>query len=257
MIVQCPECKTKFRISAHSLGIQGREVRCGQCRKQWYQSATFEDLAAESLDADIVFEEIPEEEEIVVEETVEPEQEEEWAEPVIEGEKELWARVRALLDYMDWRFVGISFSVFFLLTLIVALIAPLKTIRHFPQTYPIYKSLHLISSSIILHPVDAQYRKDHYGANILYVELEMENISAETVVAEPIEVALHDEAGQVLKSWTVDGQGREVPGLDTLPLKFGLRDAPSDGKTVVIRKDLYSLYGIETENHEQQNDEGH
>lgn len=266
MIVQCPECNTKFRVDAQQLGLAGRDVRCCKCQHIWHQAATEEDLLAESLNADIVFEEMDEDESLdfnirdVVDDTAadgeggDAQAQEEDAPPAEpEPADESWMHAGAEDGTgMDWRFVFVSFAVFFLLTSIVCLLFPMKTIHHFPQTYPIYKALNLVSSSVIVHPVDAQYRKDHYGDYILYVELELENISNDTVPVEPLEVGLQNAEGQVLKTWPMPLPGRELKALERAPLKFGLRGAPQGGKTVVLRKDLYTLYSIphKAENHD-------
>ena len=57
MIVQCPECHTKYRLSAYLLGRKGRDVRCSSCRHVWFHAATKAELDAEAAEAVLVFEE--------------------------------------------------------------------------------------------------------------------------------------------------------------------------------------------------------
>ena len=47
MIVECPECNTKFNIEARLVGLDERVVRCGKCHFQWSIKASKEDIARE------------------------------------------------------------------------------------------------------------------------------------------------------------------------------------------------------------------
>lgn len=38
MILECPECQTRFSVDADALGSQGRQVRCARCRHEWFQT---------------------------------------------------------------------------------------------------------------------------------------------------------------------------------------------------------------------------
>jgi predicted Zn finger-like uncharacterized protein len=37
MILQCPECSTRFALDARKLGEAGRKVKCGKCGHVWFQ----------------------------------------------------------------------------------------------------------------------------------------------------------------------------------------------------------------------------
>jgi predicted Zn finger-like uncharacterized protein len=37
MILQCPECSTRFALDARKLGESGRKVKCGRCGHVWFQ----------------------------------------------------------------------------------------------------------------------------------------------------------------------------------------------------------------------------
>ncbi|MCB9965104.1 MAG: zinc-ribbon domain-containing protein [Rhodospirillales bacterium] len=51
MIVTCPSCLSKFKLSADALGEEGRTVRCGDCRHQWFQTPEEDDNDA--LESDL------------------------------------------------------------------------------------------------------------------------------------------------------------------------------------------------------------
>lgn len=46
MILECPECRTRYLVPDTAIGVEGRTVRCANCRHSWFQEPPVLDLAA-------------------------------------------------------------------------------------------------------------------------------------------------------------------------------------------------------------------
>lgn len=242
MIVQCPECQTKYRLSAYLLGRKGRDVRCSSCRHVWFHAATKAELDAEAAEAVLVFEEadrhltVQELEEEIAGQYEVPEDE-----PQEEAQEETGG---ANDNAMEWRFIAASFAGFLFLTLLVALVFPARVIQYFPQTFPVYRAIGFTAVPLELQAGETAYRKGTDGRRMLFVALKMVNTADKEQQEPPLTVSLLDQDRRVLKIWNVPARGQSVaPGDAKAELKFSLADAPPGGKTVVIRRDLSGLYG--------------
>lgn len=256
MIVQCPECQTKYRLSAYLLGRKGRDVRCSSCRHVWFHAATKAELDAEAAEAVLVFEEA--DRHLTVQELEEAiaghESEDVSEQPATEALEEEPLRENSSEDsaddnVMEWRFVAASFAGFLFLTLLVGLVFPERVIQHFPQTFPVYRAIGFAAFPLEIQAKEAGYREGPGGRRMLFVALEMANTANKEEMQPVLAVSLLDQDRRVLKIWDVPARGQAVaPGETKAELKFSLADAPPGGKTVVIRRDLNNLYGILVEN---------
>ena len=43
MLITCPNCETSYEVEGAKLGLSGRSVRCGQCKRQWHAVGAADD----------------------------------------------------------------------------------------------------------------------------------------------------------------------------------------------------------------------
>ena len=52
MLINCHHCKSKFAVNAEEVGFDGRLVKCGNCKKEWFQESKSQILEKKLIELD-------------------------------------------------------------------------------------------------------------------------------------------------------------------------------------------------------------
>jgi predicted Zn finger-like uncharacterized protein len=52
MLLVCPSCRTRYNVPDNAVGVDGRQVRCANCKHAWFQEGVVPPIAPEPFIAE-------------------------------------------------------------------------------------------------------------------------------------------------------------------------------------------------------------
>ena len=234
-VVQCPECLTRFKVSSQRIG-DGRDVRCGECHHVWHQHPIEDDPAAEAaLDKEKEslaglevhendFDSSVAEAMANMPEGINPEQSDKKEALVVEDEEGKAISTKTAVTV---------FASLLIITVGIFVAMQSSIVQIWPKSESIYAVISLDTE----HPWNglkmtngfATYREDAEAGKLLYVEVEITNITDEAISLPALEVEFMDsDTDEVLKTWYPDIQSMDLGAGEMHPVKLGFTDFVKD-----------------------------
>jgi predicted Zn finger-like uncharacterized protein len=195
MILSCPSCNARFLVNAAALRPDGREVRCGRCRHQWFATPPDEPPAEAAPVPDAGFTDEP---------PLSPE-----PGPPIEprpippgSNLPVLARKRRrpIAAAIGWALLGLV-----LVGLGVAVMERDRIMAMFPESRAVYEGLGFsvpdISASLKIGDITSS-RTMQEGVPVLVIEARITNVTGYDQRVPRLRGVLSDAAGRELQAWT-------------------------------------------------------
>ena len=250
MILTCPQCQSQYNLDPGKLGANGKTVRCISCSHTWLQSAepqqqpvpdspppvSIQEVLAATLNKDeAVFDAILSgvgaQEEVKAKEA---------AAAVRVAGHELSPPVitHNPLGVGAGAFGGLTFFLCVFSTLLLVFIAQKPVVRHWPQMALFYQTIgfHLQApgEGLRISEMVAEQRIGNQGM-VLAVSGKMTNMSEDEITYPPLQVALKNKQGALIKEWKLESRATRLGSGETVPVMLQLPDAPWQGTAVEMR----------------------
>ncbi len=221
MILECPECATRFKIADDAIGANGRTVRCSQCSATWFVAAEPDAL---NLDDAQKNNELREE---VIREPVHDVSLPDQAgstnpDNIVEGLEDqnknftanigAHAAIRETADRKKARRRLLGVSMIWIVTLVILALFTLAAIlfrahivKSFPGTAPIYNAIGLEAnvSGLEIYDIETRFGNNE-GVQVLFINGRVKNFDVKTRDVELIQLSFKNASGEVLTSWVVE-----------------------------------------------------
>lgn len=207
MILTCPNCTTRFLLSAFVLAPDGRKVKCSNCEETWFQLPDPQELHEE---ADNKPEEIPES-----------------VKPIPDG-----SSVPAVKDDDEPKKKGkfksiFAVLVFFFLVSGVFVAAKSQIMSAFPQTVPAYNMVGMISTipgeGLVFDRLRAEERKSGNKTKI-FLSGSIINLTDKVSSVPMMRAEVRDSKGNVLDQVMIAPPEKKLEAENTLPFEAILND---------------------------------
>lgn len=234
MILTCPQCATRYFLSAQTLGPEGRRVKCTSCKEVWFQIPD-PDEVINPADIDMVGPEVEDEDEgrskIRIEEipnSVKPKPEDHAA-PESGMLPEEMRRMAG--GY------GVGAAVFaFILVLLLSMHQPI--VRAWPESVAFYNMFgmktELPGTGLVFDQVAARALPTPQGEEVS-LKGSVINLTRESKNIPMIQADLRDDKGAILDSWIVALTQAMVDAEATLPFESGHKTDHPGAKELNVR----------------------
>lgn len=246
MLIVCPSCASEYAVDAGKIGLDGRTVRCAACRTTWFVTPDDGGLGPEPFeDGDLTEAEAGEalaglDDDFAPDPAAEPDPElgsppsrpGPGRQPVAPDTRPRGAGLRGTGAGLRRALM----AGFCLALLAVAVLGRDKIVQVVPETARVYALARL---PVNLRGLEFRAMRSEItgsgSAAVLVVEGEITNVTRRSVVVPPVEIALRDERGLALYTWTNDPPRPTLEAAETVPFRARLASPPSDGRQAYVR----------------------
>ncbi len=217
MILQCPECSTRYLVPDSAIGTEGRTVRCASCRHSWFQAPAEMEMAvaappprppeqpaAERFDAPVAAQE---------EEAAPPPR------PVVRGRRN---------PQRVWTIAAAAAGVLMLVA--VGLISWLGT----PDLLSRIGVGGPAASPLLIQENPIERRELENGSELFAVSGQVTNPSNARQRVPDIRAELRDAQGRMVFSWTITPQQRTLPPGGSVDFNSAKLDVPANSKRLEL-----------------------
>jgi predicted Zn finger-like uncharacterized protein len=225
MLIDCPGCAKSYHIIKAALGPSGRRVACPRCDTIWLVTAEGLPSCAETR----ISAPIPASIELSVEDMLRPlKRKASLAGPI---QPPAARRPRGSLFLRDLC-TGMALLVFGMASLGFRA----EIVRLWPPTSTGYAALGLPVNLSGLELRNLHTVSTRQGAEaVLGIEGEIANVRSAKTEVPPVELAIRDEDGHVLYSWTVMSQKHSLAAGESILFRARLAEPPAGGHDVLAR----------------------
>lgn len=235
MLIQCPSCSSQYKIADSYFGEKGRSVRCASCRHTWFVASHTEnkhDFSPFSHEPeDIAFEEIAQEQPLA-EHAFPPHKA---VSSEIKKPKHTSKKPKAKRSSSGLLKGGFG-AALGLVAIAGMMVGRETVVKAFPETAKLYASVglpvnvrHVAFRQIVSRQIDVK------GDISLIVEGEVHNLANQPVDLSLLEIALRDQTGQSLYSWTIEPPRSTLSGLESAKFRARLASPPQGSNDVMVR----------------------